>query len=47
MSSLKIVVLTICAVVTIFGFLVRRPAWILGGIGGAGAALLMPLEMPS
>jgi hypothetical protein len=47
MSSLKIVVLTVCALAIVFGFLAHRPAWILGGVGGVLAALLMPLEMPS
>ena len=46
MSSLKIFVLVICALVVVFGFLVHRPTWVLGGAGGILAALLMPLEMP-
>jgi hypothetical protein len=47
MSSLKIVVLAVCGTLLALGILVRKPVWILAACGGAVAALLMPLEMPS
>jgi len=46
MNSIKIVLFAICAVVLAIGVLLRNPTWILGGLGGALATWLMPLEMP-
>jgi len=40
-------IVAICGLATVIGLLLRNPVWILGGLGGVGAALLMPLEIPS